>query len=66
MNIINFLKGKKTYIIGALMITLGILQNESQMILEGISFITLRAGVSKLEAQNSNQQSPDYYRDNHN
>lgn len=49
MNVINFLRGKKTYIIGGLMIILGILQNDNQMILEGIGFITLRAGVSKLE-----------------
>ena len=42
------LAGKKTYVIGLLMVVLGILQNESQMILEGIGFITMRAGISKI------------------
>lgn len=41
----TFLQGKKTYIVGILMLTLGILQNDHQMILEGIGLITLRAGV---------------------
>ncbi len=45
--LIAFFSGKKTYIIGLLMIILGILQNNNQMILEGIGFITLRAGVEK-------------------
>jgi len=51
MKIINairsFLKGKKTYAIGILMITLGILTDNQQMILEGLGFITLRAGLKR-------------------
>ena len=43
----EFLKGKKTYIVGALMIALGILQKDNQMVLEGIMAITLRAGIAK-------------------
>ena len=44
---LGFFKGKKTYIIGILMIILGYLQGNNQMIMEGLGFITLRAGVSK-------------------
>lgn len=46
----EFLKGKKTYIVGALMIILGILQDYNQeMILQGLGLITLRLGIkSKL------------------
>lgn len=40
-----FLKGKKTYIIGCLMILLGWLRDDTSMILEGFGFITLRKGV---------------------
>lgn len=43
----NFLSGKKTYCIGLLMIILGYLNNDNQMILEGLGLITLRAGISK-------------------
>lgn len=42
----EFFKGKKTYLIGLLMIVLGVLQNDNQMILEGIGFMTLRAGIA--------------------
>ena len=48
MTILEFFKGKKTYIVGCLFIILGILQNDQNMILEGLGFITLRAGISKL------------------
>lgn len=46
----DFFKGKKTYIIGLLMIALGILQGDNQLILEGIGLMTLRAGISKAAA----------------
>jgi hypothetical protein len=46
-NIIAFLAGKKTYIIGLLMIALGILQGNNEMILQGLGFMALRAGISK-------------------
>jgi len=48
MKIVEMLRGKKTYIIGVLMIVLGFLQGDNQLILEGLGFITLRAGVSNL------------------
>lgn len=47
--IISLVKGKKTYIVGILMIVLGYLQNNNQMVLEGIGFITLRVGLSKTQ-----------------
>ena len=46
--IIEFLSGKKSYLVGALMIALGCLTDNGQMILEGVAIITLRAGVSKI------------------
>lgn len=45
----ELLKGKKTYIIGILMIILGIIQGNNQMILEGIGFMTVRAGLSSIK-----------------
>jgi len=41
----EFFKGRKTYIIGVLMIALGLLQGDNQMILEGIGFITFRVAI---------------------
>lgn len=46
-NIINFFSGKKTYIVGCLMIALGILQHNNDLILQGLATITLRAGIAK-------------------
>lgn len=46
--VIEFLRGKKTYIIGALMIALGLLQSDNNLVLEGLGLITLRAGVAKV------------------
>jgi len=43
---IEILKGKKTFIVGALMILLGILQADNQLILEGLGLITLRIGIA--------------------
>lgn len=47
-NVIEFLKGKKSYIVGILMIVLGLIQDDSKLILEGIAIMTLRAGISKV------------------
>ena len=46
MALINFLKGKKTYIVGILMVILGWLTKNNDMILQGFGFMTLRAAVS--------------------
>ena len=46
---LDFLKGKKTYIIAILMILLGFLNNDQKLILEGLGLFTLRAGVSKVK-----------------
>ena len=41
------LKGKKTYILGVLLVLAGVLKDfDQQMILEGLAFITLRMGVA--------------------
>ena len=47
--LINFFKGKKTYLIGILMIALGLLQQNNALVLEGLGFITLRAGINKIK-----------------
>lgn len=47
--IITSFSGKKTYIVAALMIALGILQGDNQMVLNGIGLITLRLGVAKVK-----------------
>lgn len=44
----GFLSGKKTIIVACLMIILGYLNQDNSMILEGIGFLTLRAGISKI------------------
>lgn len=45
--VINFFSGKKTYIVGLLMITLGYMTQDNQLMLEGLGLITLRAGIAK-------------------
>lgn len=47
MNLVEYLKGKKTYIVGALMIILGLLTESNELILQGLSVMTLRAGIAK-------------------
>lgn len=46
-DMVSFLEGKKTYIVGTLMIVLGFLQDNNQMILEGFGMLTLRGAISK-------------------
>lgn len=45
----KFFVGKKTYIVGILMIILGLLTDNGEMIMGGIGFITLRAGISNVK-----------------
>lgn len=47
--VLNFLKGKKTIIVGCLMALLGIFQGDKEMILEGLGLIFLRTGIQSLE-----------------
>lgn len=54
MKIINWLKGKKTYLIGAGLIAMGIyncatgdVDQGAQQIGEGFAVMTLRAGIAK-------------------
>jgi len=46
--LLEFLKGKKTIITGVVMIVLGLLQNEKNLVLEGLSFIFLRMGINNI------------------
>uniref|UniRef100_A0A6M3L5Y9 Uncharacterized protein n=1 Tax=viral metagenome TaxID=1070528 RepID=A0A6M3L5Y9_9ZZZZ len=41
----NLLKGKKTYIVAALMIILGLINQDNTMVLEGLAFAGLRLGI---------------------
>lgn len=43
----EWLKGKKSYVIGILMIALGLLQGDNHLVMEGIAVMTLRAGIAK-------------------
>ena len=45
----EFLKGKKTYIIAVLMIGLGLLQGDNNLVMEGIAFATVRGGMDKIK-----------------
>ena len=45
---IDFLNGKKAYIVGGLMIALGIMQGNNDIVLQGLSVISLRAGITKI------------------
>jgi len=45
---IEFLKGKKSFIVGLVTVVLGLLNNDTQLILQGLSVITLRAGIAKV------------------
>lgn len=46
--VLKFLAGKKTYIVGVLMIILGLYQGNDQMVMEGIATLTLRAAIAKV------------------
>lgn len=45
--VVDFLKGKKAYITGGLMVILGIVNSDNDMIMQGMSVIFLRAGIAK-------------------
>lgn len=44
--ILEFLKGKKAYIVGVLTIILGFLNHNMEMVTTGLGIITLRAGIT--------------------
>lgn len=48
MKIINFLSGKKSYIVGCLTVILGFLNGDMQMVATGFGIMTLRAGIAKV------------------
>lgn len=45
MEVIKWFSGKKTIITGIVMITLGLLQGESNLVLEGLGLTFLRLGI---------------------
>lgn len=47
-HLVDFFDGKKTYIVGTLMIILGLLNGDNKMILDGVGFMTVRAAISKV------------------
>jgi hypothetical protein len=47
ITVVDFLSGKKAYLVGASMIFVGYQQKNNQLMLEGLSVITLRAGIAK-------------------
>jgi hypothetical protein len=47
MKIVKLFEGKKSYIIGCLMIALGLLQGDPTLVLEGLGLLTLRRGIAK-------------------
>jgi hypothetical protein len=46
--IVAFFSGKKTYLIGALMIALGLLQHNTDMVMQGFAVISGRAAIAKM------------------
>tara|TARA_R110000868_G_scaffold273093_1_gene532319 strand:+ start:184 stop:327 length:144 start_codon:yes stop_codon:yes gene_type:complete len=44
-NFIGFFAGKKTFIVGGLMIILGIINSDNALVLQGLGMITLRLGM---------------------
>lgn len=46
--VLDFFAGKKSYIVGALMVALGLLNGDNDMVLQGIAVVTLRAGIAKV------------------
>ena len=44
----DFFSGKKTYIVGLLMIILGIINGDNKMVLDGVAFMTVRSAIANL------------------
>ena len=49
MNILEKLNGCKTYIIGFMMMVVGVYNGDNELILQGVGLITLRSGIKNLE-----------------
>ena len=47
----DFFRGRKAYIVGIMMITVGYLQGDGDLILQGMSVCALRAGISNTAGQ---------------
>lgn len=49
LSVVEFFSGKKAYIVGLLSIVLGLYYGDREMVMIGLSTITLRAGISKIK-----------------
>ncbi len=49
IKLINFLKGKKSYIVGALTIIIGLINGDMEMIMAGLAMMTIRGAISKVQ-----------------
>lgn len=49
-SVVAFLSGKKTYIVAVLMVALGLLQGNNDMVLQGLAVIGLRLGIAKSQS----------------
>lgn len=47
----DLVSGRKAYVIGVLLVVLGLLQGDNQLVLEGVAVITLRAGIAKVNVK---------------
>lgn len=52
----NFLSGKKTYIVAALTVILGLLNGDTQMVLTGLGLFSLRNAIPTSTPTASTQQ----------
>lgn len=46
MSVWTFLQGKKSYILGALLIIVGLIEGSLERVLEGLAFMALRNGLT--------------------
>jgi hypothetical protein len=44
--LLNFMSGKKTYIVAFLMVALGLVQGDTKMVMDGLAFAFLRNAVN--------------------
>lgn len=47
--IIGLVAGYKTYIIGLIAIAIGLYYGDKELVLTGLGFITIRAGIAKMQ-----------------
>ena len=48
LNLVNSLSGYKTYAVGGLMVLLGLLNGDNNMVLQGLGLLTVRHAIAKV------------------